>query len=179
MLVSKFSQSLSVLTSCADQEWGVICQNYQDELAGLRVLRRNVTQTLSKLRIETEKLQREDEVIRDQEEKLRQGYEQLEQKHGQYRTKGENCDPLFHTRSDSCFVSQSCFGRNRASFGSLWYKTGRGTPKFLRYPFIRYLELPCQAFIACIYPLDIHDTRVLYYCISLLQSVFPCGRYNP
>ncbi|KAF8560321.1 hypothetical protein OG21DRAFT_1502631 [Imleria badia] len=71
----------------ADDEWGVVCQRYQEDLAGLKALRRNVTQTLSKLRIETEKLQREDEVIRDQEEKLRQGYEQLEQKHGQYRAK--------------------------------------------------------------------------------------------
>ncbi|KAG9314327.1 hypothetical protein JVU11DRAFT_5118 [Chiua virens] len=71
----------------ADEEWGVVCEQYQEELAGLKVLRRNVTQTLSKLRLETEKLQREDEVIRDQENKLRQGYELLEQKHGQYRAK--------------------------------------------------------------------------------------------
>jgi len=71
----------------ADEEWGIVCQKYQEELAGLKALRRSVTQTLSKLRIETEKLQREDEVIRDQEEKLLQGYEQLEQKHGQYRAK--------------------------------------------------------------------------------------------
>ncbi|KAH0838274.1 hypothetical protein J3R83DRAFT_6530 [Lanmaoa asiatica] len=71
----------------ANEEWGVVCQKYQEELADLKVLRRNVTQTLSKLRTETEKLQREDEVIRDQEEKLRQGYEQLEQKHGLYRAK--------------------------------------------------------------------------------------------
>ncbi|KAG8219775.1 hypothetical protein J3R82DRAFT_747 [Butyriboletus roseoflavus] len=71
----------------ADEEWGVISQRYQEELAGFKVLRRNVTQTLSKLRMETDKLQREDEVIRDQEEKLRQGYDQLEQKYGQYRAK--------------------------------------------------------------------------------------------
>ncbi|KAF8445897.1 hypothetical protein L210DRAFT_975890 [Boletus edulis BED1] len=75
----------------ADEEWGVICQKYEEELAGLKALRRNVTHTLSRLRIETEKLQREDEVVRDQEEKLRQGYEQLEQKHGQYRAKVKAC----------------------------------------------------------------------------------------
>ncbi|KAF9229241.1 hypothetical protein BS17DRAFT_762905 [Gyrodon lividus] len=71
----------------AGEEWGMICEKYKEELAGLKVLRRNVTQTLSKLRLETEKLEREDEVIRDQEAKLRQGYEQLEQKHGQYQAK--------------------------------------------------------------------------------------------
>jgi hypothetical protein len=66
----------------------------------LKALRRSVTQTLSKLRIETEKLQREDEVIRDQEEKLLQGYEQLEQKHGQYRAKGESRDTSFDSSAD-------------------------------------------------------------------------------
>jgi len=55
----------------------------------MKALRRNVTDTLARLRLEAEKLQREDEVIRDQENKLRAGYEQLEQKHGQYREKGE------------------------------------------------------------------------------------------
>ncbi|KAF9237323.1 hypothetical protein BU15DRAFT_76042 [Melanogaster broomeanus] len=70
----------------ADAEWSAMCKDYKEELVGLKALRRNVTQTLSKLRLETEKLQREDEVIRDQEEKLRLGYEQLEQKHGQYRS---------------------------------------------------------------------------------------------
>lgn len=55
----------------------------------MKILRRNVTQTLTRLRLEAEKLQREDEVIRDQEDKLRAGYKQLEQKHGQYREKGE------------------------------------------------------------------------------------------
>jgi hypothetical protein len=55
----------------------------------MKVLRRNVSETLARLRLEAEKLQREDEVIRDQEDKLRAGYEQLEQKHGQYREKGE------------------------------------------------------------------------------------------
>ncbi|KIM66230.1 hypothetical protein SCLCIDRAFT_1211458 [Scleroderma citrinum Foug A] len=71
----------------ADHEWGVVCDNYREELSGLRVLRRNVTETLSKLKLETEKLQREDEVIRDQEDKLRAGFEQLEQKHDQYKAK--------------------------------------------------------------------------------------------
>ncbi|KAH7883546.1 hypothetical protein F5I97DRAFT_1929816 [Phlebopus sp. FC_14] len=75
------------LVEHADQDWGLMCEKYKEELAGLKALRRNVTQTLSKLRQEAEKLQREDEVIRDQEEKLRMGYEQLEQKHGQYRSK--------------------------------------------------------------------------------------------
>lgn len=92
------SYSLSLLTWHVDEEWGVICQRYEEELAGLKVLRRNVTETLSKLRMETEKLQREDEVIRDQEENLRQGYEQLEQKHGQYRAKGKNPNSSF----DAC-----------------------------------------------------------------------------
>lgn len=55
----------------------------------MKALRRNVTETLDRLRLEAEKLQREDEVIRYQEDKLRAGYEQLEQKHGQYREKGE------------------------------------------------------------------------------------------
>lgn len=55
----------------------------------MKALRRNVTDTLARLRLEAEKLQREDEVIREQENKLRAGYEQLEQKHGQYREKGE------------------------------------------------------------------------------------------
>lgn len=72
-----------------DHEWGVVCDNYREELSGLRVLRRNVTETLSKLKLETEKLQREDEVIRDQEDKLRAGFEQLEQKHDQYKAKGK------------------------------------------------------------------------------------------
>ncbi|KAG2154798.1 hypothetical protein DEU56DRAFT_907178 [Suillus clintonianus] len=71
----------------ADREWDAICATYHEELAGMKVLRRNVTQTLARLRLEAEKLQREDEVIRDQEDKLRAGYEQLEQKHGQYREK--------------------------------------------------------------------------------------------
>ncbi|KAF8846339.1 hypothetical protein BDN67DRAFT_961056 [Paxillus ammoniavirescens] len=69
------------------EEWGVMCEKYKEELASLKVLRRNVTQTLSKLRLETEKLQREDEVIRDQEGRVRLGYEQLEHKHGQYQAK--------------------------------------------------------------------------------------------
>lgn len=93
----------------------------------MKVLRRNVTETLSKLRMETEKLQREDEVIRDQEEKLRQGYEQLEQKHGQYRAKGENRSSSFDACSNvttSDLASQNCFARNGASFDSLRYKTG-------------------------------------------------------
>ena len=88
------------MTQGVDEEWGVVCQKYQEELAGLKALRRSVTQTLSKLRMETEKLQREDEVIRDHEEKLLQGYEQLEQKHGQYRAKGESCDTSFDTSAD-------------------------------------------------------------------------------
>jgi len=89
------------LTRCVDEEWGIVCQKYQEELAGLKALRRNVTQTLSKLRLETEKLQCEDEVIRDQEEKLRQGYDQLEQKHGQYRAKGnKSCNSSFDASAD-------------------------------------------------------------------------------
>jgi len=56
----------------------------------MKALRRNVTETLARLRLEAEKLQREDEVIRDQEDKLRAGYEHLEQKHSQYREKGEH-----------------------------------------------------------------------------------------
>ncbi|KAG1749949.1 uncharacterized protein EDB91DRAFT_1235380 [Suillus paluster] len=71
----------------ADREWDAICATYHEELAGVRALRRNVTQTLARLRLEAERLQREDEVIQDQEDKLRAGYEQLEQKHGQYREK--------------------------------------------------------------------------------------------
>ncbi|KAG0708819.1 hypothetical protein DFH29DRAFT_870463 [Suillus ampliporus] len=71
----------------ADREWDAICATYHEELAGMKALRRNVTQTLTRLHLEAEKLQREDEVIRDQENKLRAGYEQLEQKHGQYREK--------------------------------------------------------------------------------------------
>jgi chromosome segregation ATPase len=89
-----FPHPLSSFTmQCTDEEWDVVCQRYEEELAGLKVLRRNVTQTLSKLRREAEKLQREDEVIRDQEEKLRQGYGQLQEKHGQYCAKGETYDP--------------------------------------------------------------------------------------
>ncbi|KAG1864248.1 hypothetical protein DFJ58DRAFT_715048 [Suillus subalutaceus] len=57
----------------ADREWNAICATYHEELAGMKALRRNVTQTLARLRLEAEKLQREDE--------------QLEQKHGQYREK--------------------------------------------------------------------------------------------
>ncbi|KAL4069647.1 hypothetical protein V8B97DRAFT_1968477 [Scleroderma yunnanense] len=74
----------------ADREWGVVRDSYREELAGLRVLRRNVTETLSKLKLEAEKLQREDEVIRDQEDKLRMGFEHLEQKHDQYKAKGKS-----------------------------------------------------------------------------------------
>ncbi|KAI6162157.1 hypothetical protein EDD17DRAFT_1819415 [Pisolithus thermaeus] len=70
-----------------DQELGVIRDKCMEELAGLKALRRNVTETLSKLSLETQRLQREDEVIRDQEEKLRMGFEQLEQKHVQYQAK--------------------------------------------------------------------------------------------
>lgn len=71
----------------------------KEELAGLKALRRNVTDTLSKLKLETQRLQREDEVIRDQEEKLRMGFEQVEQKHVQYQAKGstvvlKNCQTL-------------------------------------------------------------------------------------
>jgi len=79
----------STLSESTDHEWGVVCDKYKEELAGLRALRRNVTETLSKLKLETEKLQREDEVIRDQEDKLRAGFEQLEQKHDQYKEKGK------------------------------------------------------------------------------------------
>ncbi|KAH7925204.1 hypothetical protein BV22DRAFT_1034312 [Leucogyrophana mollusca] len=71
----------------ADIEWDQMRAKYQEELAGMKTLRRNVTQTLQRLRAETEKLLREDEVLRDQEDKLRMGYEQLEHKHGQYRAK--------------------------------------------------------------------------------------------
>lgn len=70
-----------------DQELGVIRDKCEEELAGLKALRRNVTETLSKLKLETQRLQREDEVIRDQEEKLRMGFQQLEQKHVQYQAK--------------------------------------------------------------------------------------------
>ncbi|KAH7916404.1 hypothetical protein BJ138DRAFT_1121785 [Hygrophoropsis aurantiaca] len=71
----------------ADIEWDQMRIKYQEELAGVKTLRRNVTQTLHKLRSETEKLVREDEVLRDQEDKLRAGYEMLEHKHSQYRAK--------------------------------------------------------------------------------------------
>lgn len=70
-----------------DHELGVIRDKCKEELAGLKALRRNVTDTLSKLKLETQRLEREDEVIRDQEEKLRMGFEQLEQKHVQYQAK--------------------------------------------------------------------------------------------
>lgn len=76
------------MSDVTDREWGIICDKYKEDLAGLKALRRNVTETLSKLRLETERLQREDEVIRDQEDKLRTGLDHLEQKHGHYRAKG-------------------------------------------------------------------------------------------
>lgn len=72
-----------------DREWGAVCDMYKEELAGLKALRRNVTETLSKLTLEAEKLRREDEVIRDQEDKLRTGFDQLERKHEQYKATGE------------------------------------------------------------------------------------------
>lgn len=84
--VSKYNAAAGEIEH-ADREWDAICATYHEELAGMKALRRNVTQTLARLRLEAEKLQREDEVIRDQEDKLRAGYEQLEQKHGQYREK--------------------------------------------------------------------------------------------
>ncbi|KAG2159817.1 uncharacterized protein EDB93DRAFT_18066 [Suillus bovinus] len=84
--VSKYNAAAGEIEH-ADREWNAICATYHEELAGMNALRRNVTQTLARLRLETEKLQREDEVIRDQEDKLRVGYKQLEQKHGQYREK--------------------------------------------------------------------------------------------
>ncbi|KAI6047668.1 hypothetical protein EDC04DRAFT_10981 [Pisolithus marmoratus] len=74
----------------ADEEWGVIRDKCKEELTSLKALRRNVTETLFKLKLETERLQREDEVIRDQEEKFRKGFEQLEQKHVQYQAKVKN-----------------------------------------------------------------------------------------
>jgi hypothetical protein len=67
----------------------------------MKALRRNVSETLARLRLEAEKLQREDEVIRDQEDKLRAGYEQLEQKHGQYREKGEYSSPCLGVSRDA------------------------------------------------------------------------------
>lgn len=84
--VSKYNAAAGEIEH-ADREWDAICATYHEELAGMKTLRRNVTQTLTRLRLEAEKLQREDEVIRDQEDKLRAGYKQLEQKHGQYREK--------------------------------------------------------------------------------------------
>ncbi|KAG1825889.1 uncharacterized protein BJ212DRAFT_1443921 [Suillus subaureus] len=84
--VSKYNAAAGEIEH-ADREWDTICATYHEELAGMKALRRNVTQTLARLRSEAEKLQREDEVIRDQEDKLREGYKQLEQKHGQYREK--------------------------------------------------------------------------------------------
>jgi FtsZ-binding cell division protein ZapB len=84
--VSKYNAAAGEIEH-ADREWDAICATYHEELAGMKTLRRNVTQTLTRLRLEAEKLQREDEVIRDQEDKLREGYKQLEQKHGQYREK--------------------------------------------------------------------------------------------
>lgn len=84
--VSKYTAAAGEIEH-ADREWDAICTTYHEELAGMKALRRNVTETLARLRLEAEKLQREDEVIRDQEDKLREGYKQLEQKHGQYREK--------------------------------------------------------------------------------------------
>lgn len=84
--VSKYNAAAGEIEH-ADREWDAICATYHEELAGMKALRRNVTQTLARLRLEAEKLQREDEVIHDQEDKLREGYKQLEQKHGQYREK--------------------------------------------------------------------------------------------
>ncbi|OJA16257.1 hypothetical protein AZE42_00160 [Rhizopogon vesiculosus] len=84
--ISKYHTAAGAIEH-ADREWDAICATYHEELAGMKALRRNVTETLTRLRVEAEKLQREDEVIRDQEHKLRAGYEQLEQKHGQYREK--------------------------------------------------------------------------------------------
>ena len=180
MPVSCSLQSLTpFLTQCIDEEWGIVCQKYQEELAGLKSLRRSVTQTLSKLRIETEKLQREDEVIRDQEEKLLQGYEQLEQKHGQYRAKGESCDSVssFDTSADVNifdFGSSSCFTRNESYSDSLRYKTGWRTSRILRLS--DYLAINPSfrksSIRAHIFPQD-----TPYLCtIHFLQFLFLCSK---
>lgn len=71
-----------------DRDWENARAVYEEELAGMKTLRQNVSRALAKLRLETEKLQREDDVMRDQEAKLRESYKQLEDTQTQYRTKG-------------------------------------------------------------------------------------------
>lgn len=56
----------------------------------MKALRENLSLTLAKLRIETEKLEREDEVMRVQEGKLRESYKQLEETQLRYRAKGDD-----------------------------------------------------------------------------------------
>ncbi|EGN95895.1 hypothetical protein SERLA73DRAFT_162583, partial [Serpula lacrymans var. lacrymans S7.3] len=70
-----------------DLEWDSIFARYQEEMAGMKAMRNNVSRALGSLLAEAEKLQREDEVLRDQEDRLRLTFDQLENKHKQYRTK--------------------------------------------------------------------------------------------
>lgn len=73
-----------------DRDWENARATYEEELAGMKSLRTNLSRTLAKLRAETEKLEREDEVMKEQEGKLRESFKQLEETQTQYRSKGRH-----------------------------------------------------------------------------------------
>lgn len=75
---------------CVDRDWETTRSTYEEEMAGMRAMRQNVSRTLARLRSETERLEKEDEVMQEQEDRLNESYRQLEQSQLQYRAKGES-----------------------------------------------------------------------------------------
>ena len=95
-----------------DRDWKTTRATYEEEMAGMRVMRQNISSTLARLRSETERLEKENEVMKEQEYKLNENYRQLEQSQLQYRAKGEPVSDTMHLDIDwlTQFHSSNSFG---------------------------------------------------------------------
>ena len=100
-----------------DRDWENTRAIYEEEMAGMRAMRQNVSRTLVRLRSETERLEKEDEVMKEQEDKLTESYRQLEQSQVQYRAKGERVLDTMHLDVDwlTSFRSSNSFGGDEES----------------------------------------------------------------
>lgn len=71
----------------AEGELDVSRKRFQDEIAGVKDLRRNILNALERLKLETDRLQLEERVLREHEEKLTTSFERMQEKEHKYKDK--------------------------------------------------------------------------------------------
>ena len=63
-------------------------QRFEQEIAGVRLVRENVASALERLRLETERLHLEEKALRAHEEKINASFQRLQAKETSYKDKG-------------------------------------------------------------------------------------------